>query len=118
MSPTYSICQAHGYLDGEQEVCPICGDRTEVYSRITGYYRPVQNWNDGKTQEFANRKLYDIEHSVLKKHSDANAMYQAGMKVVVPEEISRPNASDVAAAQTEGTGEVRYLFTTKTCPEL
>ncbi|MEE0691405.1 MAG: ribonucleoside triphosphate reductase [Lachnospiraceae bacterium] len=116
MSPTYSICQAHGYLDGEQEVCPICGDRTEVYSRITGYYRPVQNWNDGKTQEFANRKLYDIEHSVLKKHSDANAMYQAGMKVVVPEEISRPNASDVAAAQTEGTGEVRYLFTTKTCP--
>lgn len=118
LSPTYSICQAHGYLDGEQEVCPICGERTEVYSRITGYYRPVQNWNDGKTQEFANRKLYDIEHSVLKKHADAGAgaVYQAGMNVVVPKEISRPDDCDVVGAQTEGSGEVRYLFTTKSCP--
>ena len=68
LSPTYSICKDHGYLAGEQYVCPHCGNKTEVYSRITGYYRPVQNWNDGKTQEFKDRKVYDIEHSTLKTH--------------------------------------------------
>lgn len=67
ISPTYSICQDHGYIDGEQYTCPYCGKKTEVYSRITGYYRPVQNWNDGKIQEFKDRKEYDIEHSVMKK---------------------------------------------------
>ena len=67
ISPTYSICQDHGYIDGEQYTCPHCGRKTEVYSRITGYYRPVQNWNDGKIQEFKDRKEYDIEHSVMKK---------------------------------------------------
>lgn len=67
ISPTYSICQNHGYIDGEQYTCPYCGKKTEVYSRITGYYRPVQNWNDGKIQEFKDRKEYDIEHSVMKK---------------------------------------------------
>ena len=61
ISPTYSICQDHGYIDGEQYTCPHCGRKTEVYSRITGYYRPVQNWNDGKIQEFKDRKEYDIE---------------------------------------------------------
>ena len=60
MSPTYSVCKDHGYLTGEQYTCPICGEKTEVYSRITGYYRPVQNWNDGKTQEFKDRKVYDL----------------------------------------------------------
>lgn len=55
LSPTYSICKEHGYLSGEQKICPKCGKTTEVYSRITGYYRPVQNWNDGKLQEYANR---------------------------------------------------------------
>ena len=63
MSPTYSICRNHGYLNGEQYVCPECGETTEVYSRITGYYRPVQNWNDGKAQEFKDRKVYDVVHS-------------------------------------------------------
>lgn len=67
ISPTYSICQDHGYIDGEQYTCPHCGRKTEVYSRITGYYRPVQNWNDGKIQEFKDRKEYDIGHSVMKK---------------------------------------------------
>ena len=60
LSPTYSICADHGYLTGEQAVCPHCGGKTEVYSRITGYYRPVQNWNDGKSQEFRDRKTYHI----------------------------------------------------------
>lgn len=67
ISPTYSVCQKHGYIEGEQYTCPICGEKTEVYSRITGYYRPVQNWNDGKTEEFKNRKTYNVETSVLKK---------------------------------------------------
>lgn len=67
ISPTYSVCQKHGYIEGEQYTCPICGEKTEVYSRITGYYRPVQNWNDGKAEEFKNRKTYNVESSVLKK---------------------------------------------------
>lgn len=59
LSPTYSICHEHGYLAGEQHTCPICGKTTEVFSRITGYYRAVQNWNDGKAQEFKDRLTYD-----------------------------------------------------------
>ena len=65
LSPTYSVCRDHGYLTGEQYTCPICGQKTEVYSRITGYYRPVQNWNDGKSQEFKDRKTYDLGASHL-----------------------------------------------------
>ena len=65
MSPTYSVCKDHGYLTGEQFTCPICGNKTEVYSRITGYYRPVQNWNDGKAQEYKDRMVYNIGHSHL-----------------------------------------------------
>lgn len=67
ISPTYSICQEHGYLVGEQKTCPICGKQTEVWSRITGYYRPVQNWNDGKAQEYRNRKEYNINAVADKK---------------------------------------------------
>ena len=126
LSPTYSICQSHGYLDGEQEVCPICGERTEVYSRITGYYRPVQNWNDGKTQEYANRRLYDIPNSRLKKDKNAGAdpMYHAGINVTVQIEDEMEEKAgesghvtvDAAAEQENDPQEVRYLFTTKTCP--
>ena len=65
ISPTYSVCKNHGYLEGEQFVCPQCGENAEVYSRITGYYRPVQNWNNGKTQEYKDRKEYNVETSVL-----------------------------------------------------
>lgn len=63
MSPTYSVCPSHGYLTGEQHRCPVCYGKTEVYSRITGYYRPVQNWNDGKMEEFQNRKTYDCNEN-------------------------------------------------------
>ena len=56
MSPTYSVCKNHGYIKGENWKCPICGEEAEVYSRITGYYRPVKNWNDGKREEFRMRK--------------------------------------------------------------
>ena len=65
MSPTYSVCKDHGYLAGEQFTCPICGAKTEVYSRITGYSRPVQNWNDGKAQEYRDRKVYNVGRSTL-----------------------------------------------------
>ncbi|MBO4594868.1 MAG: ribonucleoside triphosphate reductase [Clostridia bacterium] len=72
MSPTYSVCSEHGYIAGEVYSCPICGKTTEVYSRITGYYRPVQNWNDGKRQEFADRKVYDIANSHFEKKAHAD----------------------------------------------
>lgn len=97
ISPTYSICKTHGYIAGEEYKCPHCGETTEVYSRITGYYRPVQNWNDGKTQEFKDRKLYDIENSVIKK------------KVQLADDIKAPE-TEIANAQDV------LLFTTKTCP--
>ena len=63
MSPTYSVCADHGYIAGEVYECPTCGKKTEVYSRITGYYRPIQNWNDGKRKEFEDRKEYNIANS-------------------------------------------------------
>ena len=66
ISPTYSVCKNHGYLTGEQFTCPECGESAEAYSRITGYYRPVQNWNAGKTQEYKERKEYNIGTSVLR----------------------------------------------------
>lgn len=102
LSPTYSICKTHGYLAGEVKTCPHCGAKTEVYSRITGYYRPVQNWNDGKLQEYANRKEYDIAHSVLKRPTRTMAKL-SDFKGDVEVEIGQPK-------------NMRYLFTTKTCP--
>ena len=100
LSPTYSICKEHGYLAGEQKKCPHCGKVTEVYSRITGYYRPVQNWNDGKLQEYKNRTEYDIDNSVLKRSVVVNISEKDGEKDI---QITTPD-------------EEKYLFTTKTCP--
>ncbi len=100
MSPTYSICKEHGYLTGEQKSCPHCGARTEVYSRITGYYRPVQNWNDGKLQEYENRREYQPETSLLKKPVTSVVTLTGDKEEVI---VERP---DNAA----------YLFVTKTCP--
>ena len=77
MSPTYSVCVDHGYLVGEQSTCPHCGKKAEVYSRITGYYRPVQNWNDGKSQEYKDRKVYDIANSTLKRTGVAESTVTA-----------------------------------------
>ena len=69
LSPTYSVCKDHGYIQGEHFTCPECGNSAEVYSRITGYYRPVQNWNDGKTQEYKDRKVYTEKGSHFHEHS-------------------------------------------------
>ncbi|WP_418745831.1 ribonucleoside triphosphate reductase [Frisingicoccus sp.] len=97
LSPTYSVCKDHGYLSGEQYTCPICGGKTEVYSRITGYYRPVQNWNEGKAKEFKDRKVYNIETSILK-----------------PKEILYDEAQP--KEENAASKDQILLFTTATCP--
>ena len=104
LSPTYSVCKNHGYLSGEVSVCPECGERTEIYSRITGYYRPVQNWNDGKAQEFKDRKVYDIGHSHL--------THQGVLHPDVKPEQTAASAEEPAA---NACGTVK-LFATRTCP--
>lgn len=104
LSPTYSICKDHGYLAGEQYTCPLCGRTTEVYSRITGYYRPVQNWNAGKTQEYKERKVYDMGHSVLK-----------GRQALKEAPAQSENREAKAMPSDSAEGRV-LLFTTKTCP--
>ena len=96
MSPTYSVCPDHGYIVGEIYECPECGRATEVYSRITGYYRPVQNFNDGKAQEFKDRKVYDISNSVLKHKNITEEVLTAEKKALENGEL--------------------LLFATKTCP--
>ena len=102
LSPTYSICKEHGYLQGEQSVCPHCNAPTEIYSRITGYYRPVQNWNDGKLQEYANRTEYDIENSSMKRP--------------VSTVVTLSDYDTEVKVDVEAPSDVMYLFTTKTCP--
>jgi len=99
ISPTYSVCPEHGYITGEHFTCPTCGKTAEVYSRITGYYRPVQNWNDGKSQEFKDRVLYEVGTSKLDGHRLAD----------------RKAAEAECACSAEGNDEV-FLFTTQTCP--
>ncbi len=106
LSPTYSICKEHGYLAGEQKTCPHCGRPAEIYSRITGYYRPVQNWNDGKLQEYENRVEYDPENSFLKRPT-STIMTLSGTQV---------GADGKQMVTMEPAQEVKYLFTTKTCP--
>ncbi len=86
ISPTYSICKEHGYIRGEVEFCPECDKETEVYSRITGYYRPVKHWNDGKQSEYISRKEYIPEKSMSKYREEFASVSK------------------------------RVLFTTKTCP--
>ena len=100
MSPTYSVCKNHGYIAGEVATCPECNEKTEVYSRITGYYRPVQNWNDGKTQEYKDRRTYDIANSKLKR---------SGVEQVKQEEKAQVSVSTKS-------GDAVYLFATPTCP--
>ena len=97
LSPTYSVCHTHGYIAGEHHTCPICGKDAEVYSRITGYYRPVKNWNDGKAQEYKDRKVYNI----------ANSMDKFEGKEIVEEVVE-----ETCNVLEDGI----YLFTTATCP--
>lgn len=101
ISPTYSVCKDHGYIAGEHFTCPECGGQTEVYSRITGYYRPVQNWNDGKAQEFKDRTVYNLGASHLKNERTVSHTVEDG------KHEDAPKASNGAKVM---------LFTTKTCP--
>ena len=105
MSPTYSVCQDHGYITGEHFTCPTCGKQTEVWSRITGYYRPIQNWNDGKVQEFADRKEYELENSRLE-----------GRRLCDRETGTTPDAGAATVSAAPEQADGLYLFTTATCP--
>lgn len=100
ISPTYSVCREHGYIAGEAYECPKCGARTEVYSRITGYYRPVQNWNDGKSQEFKDRRVYNASSSMLRHENDRG----------------HAKAQTVENCSVEAAEAPIILFATKTCP--
>jgi len=102
MSPTYSVCSEHGYLTGEHFTCPRCGRKAEVYSRITGYYRPVQNWNAGKTQEYKERREYNIAASVL-THTG-------------PVELSCPVKEKTEVYTAAPAQDKALLFATPTCP--
>ena len=132
MSPTYSVCKDHGYLTGEQYVCPICGAKTEVYSRITGYYRPVQNWNDGKAQEYKDRKVYNIGRSrlshtgplpageILEREMHERPSYEKVEEKPVEQTLAEA-AIEAAAepgccAPTEPVMASAILFKTPTCP--
>ena len=99
LSPTYSVCKNHGYIAGEVYECPECGAKTEVYSRITGYYRPVQNWNEGKTQEFAERVEYNVDIALTK-------------------DVSHRLEHEAAKQETceSSDQDELILFTTSTCP--
>ena len=141
MSPTYSVCRDHGYLTGEQYTCPYCGQKTEVYSRITGYYRPVQNWNDGKVQEFKDRRVYNIGHSVLTHQGPLPAIDDAALEaametgccapaepVMLPDapetagkaaaasEKAAPAKVEIGSENPKSAGADVLLFKTPTCP--
>ncbi|MBQ8159683.1 MAG: ribonucleoside triphosphate reductase, partial [Clostridia bacterium] len=128
MSPTYSVCKDHGYITGEQYTCPICGAKTEVYSRITGYYRPVQNWNAGKVQEFRDRRVYDVGMSHLTHMgpimTNADAAMEAArepgccapMEPMSKETMDRTPEAPAPEAAPENDAAELLLFKTPTCP--
>ena len=142
LSPTYSVCAEHGYIRGEHFTCPKCGRNAEVYSRITGYYRPVRNWNDGKVSEFQNRKTYNTEQVRIDRENKLEADAEVSAKVAVATDaakkvsafpktaelpdkqmmdaaknlsasIMNSSASSPAALASNGK---RYLISTHTCP--
>lgn len=113
LSPTYSICENHGYIAGEHFSCPHCGNTTEVYSRITGYYRPVRNWNDGKSSEFENRKTYEPEELFS---INRNLLDEAGVDLPRVGTQTLGRANEVKAATSKPDTDKLILVTTKTCP--
>ena len=108
LSPTYSVCRDHGYIAGEHFTCPACGKPAEVYSRITGYYRPVQNWNDGKAQEYKDRRVYRMDISGYNRNEAVREEKRAA------ENTAKNTAK--RSPERPGEGTARYLFTTSTCP--
>ncbi|MCU6762571.1 Anaerobic ribonucleoside-triphosphate reductase [uncultured Roseburia sp.] len=116
MSPVYSVCAKHGYLSGEHFECPVCGEKAEVYSRITGYYRPVQNWNDGKAQEYKNRVLYRPEMSVLKHPVTDEEAEKQELQRELNREQNDFQSEMLVPVEKESRGQKVYLFTTASCP--
>ena len=113
ISPTYSVCKEHGYIKGEVYTCPHCGKKTEVYSRITGYYRPVQNWNDGKLEEFHDRKTYDVMNEKYQPHD--HSLHHENCNCEAHEskpEVKENNLNN----EVHNDGDEYVLFTTPTCP--
>jgi ribonucleoside-triphosphate reductase len=121
ISPTYTICPKCGYSAGEHDSCPKCGGKVEVYSRITGYYRPIEHWNDGKKQEFEKRTEYRISDKITEEVNIGNGGSEGGTNcertfvnsTVAPESFVQPAASMSAAPCSD---KQVYLFTQKTCP--
>ena len=111
LSPTYSVCKEHGYIAGEHFTCPKCGQKAEVYSRITGYYRPVQNWNDGKLEEYKERKTYNISTSKFDPSKDG--VHALKNKQVKPEVATAPTSR----TKIDLNNVELVLFTTPTCPK-
>lgn len=123
MSPTYSVCPDHGYIIGEHAKCPVCGKETEIYSRITGYYRPVKAWNIGKSEEFRERKTYDVSGAYKPAAKDKGCdsedtcgkerkTYDAEMK-----EKAVKKTEPAAGLSGERLPDGVYLFTTSVCPK-
>ena len=111
LSPTYSVCKEHGYIAGEHFTCPKCGQKAEVYSRITGYYRPVQNWNDGKLEEYKERRTYNISNSKFDPSKDG--VHALKNKQVKPEVATAPTSR----TKIDLNNVELVLFTTPTCPK-
>ena len=111
LSPTYSVCKEHGYIAGEHFTCPKCGQKAEVYSRITGYYRPVQNWNDGKLEEYKERRTYNISTSKFDPNKDG--VHALKNKQVKPEVATAPTSR----TKIDLDNVELVLFTTPTCPK-
>ena len=111
LSPTYSVCKEHGYIAGEHFTCPKCGQKAEVYSRITGYYRPVQNWNDGKLEEYKERRTYNISTSKFDPSKDG--VHALKNKQVKPEVATAPTSR----TKIDLNNVELVLFTTPTCPK-
>lgn len=120
LSPTYSVCADHGYLTGETNTCPHCGKPTEIYSRITGYYRPVQNWNDGKAHEFRDRVTYDVmgHMTAIPRGEDmAHNETECSACKIPEQETESTSTIDAVAPDTQSSIDGKIiLFATKTCP--
>ena len=112
ISPTYSVCKNHGYIAGEHFNCPECGEKTEVYSRITGYYRPVQNWNDGKAQEYKDRVVY-----AEAKLTGKQPLYVNSADAEVQSADDEMQNAECRMQNEACAPEKLILFTTKTCPK-
>ena len=119
ISPTYSICPTHGYITGEVYECIECGKETEVYSRITGYYRPIKHWNDGKKSEYTNRKEYVLnETKNVESENDKVILFTAQTCPNCPkakEELKEINIEHIDAHQNI---ELAQKFGIRTVPTL